>query len=65
MSIDIDYTSERLANDPRLSDYDFWRSLKNLENEIFQLSSRKEPVPIDLLRWRRILSSARHRRGMS
>jgi hypothetical protein len=65
MSIDIDHTSERLANDPRLSDYDFWRSLKNLENEIFQLSSRKEPVPIEMLRWRRILSSARHRRGLA
>ncbi len=65
MSIDIDHTSERLANDPRLSDYDFWRSLKNLENEIFQLSSRKEPVPIEMLRWRRILSRARHRRGLA
>jgi hypothetical protein len=65
MSTDIDRTSERLANDPRLSDYDFWRSLKNLENEIFQLSVRKEPVPIEMLRWRRILSSARNRRGLS
>jgi hypothetical protein len=65
MNIDIDRTSERLANDPRLSDYDFWRSLKNLENEIFQLSSRKEPVPIEMLRWRRILSGARHRRGLA
>lgn len=65
MSIDIDHASEKLANDPRVSDYDFWRSLKNLENEIFQISVRKDPIPIEMLRWRRILARARSRRGMA
>lgn len=63
MQIDTATTSEKLASDPRLTDYDFWRSLKNLENEIFQFSASRRPIPIEMLRWRRILIEARSRRG--
>jgi hypothetical protein len=32
MRIDIEKASDKLADDPRLTDYDFWRTLKNLNN---------------------------------
>lgn len=55
--------AERLAADPRLSDYDFWRSLKNLENRIFEITASREPIPFDMIRWRAILKQARSRRS--
>jgi hypothetical protein len=59
MQSDIEIKADRLAGDPRISDYDFWRILRNVNNEIFSLSSRKEPIPIDLIRWRMIVMRAR------
>ena len=55
--------AERLASDPRLSDYDFWRSLKNLENRIFEISANRDPIPFDMVRWRAILKQARSKRS--
>ncbi len=63
MKIDIEAASAKLAADPRISDYDFWRSLKNLNNEIFQIASSNEPIPMDMIRWRAILKQARSKRG--
>ncbi len=65
MSSDIKAEAARLAADPDLSDYDFWRSLKNLNNEIFQISQSSEPIPFSLLRRRAILKQARMRRSES
>jgi hypothetical protein len=62
MKNDIQAAAEKLASDPGLTDYDFWRTLKNLEYEIFQRVNSKQPIPIDMLRWRRILGRARRRR---
>lgn len=63
MKIDIEALSEKLAADPRISDYDFWRSLKNLNNEIFQIANSNEPIPFDMLRWRAVIKQARSKRG--
>ncbi len=63
MTIDIEATSDRLAADRRITDYDFWRSLKNVDNEIFQIASSNEPIPMDMIRWRAILKQARTKRG--
>ncbi|CAM5431008.1 hypothetical protein ATER59S_02547 [Aquamicrobium terrae] len=63
MKIDIEAAAARLAADPRITDYDFWRSLKNLNNEIFEIASNNEPIPFDMVRWRAILKQARFRRG--
>lgn len=63
MTTDIDATSERLAADPRITDYDFWRSLKNVNNEIFHIANSNEPIPFDMIRWRAILKQACTRRG--
>jgi len=63
MKIDINAMSETLARDPSLTDYDFWRTLKNLENEIFHIANNNDPIPMDLLRWRAVLNKARSKRG--
>jgi len=60
---DIGAVAHRLAEDGRITDYDFWRALKNLDNEIHRISSEKQPIPIDMLRWRAIIKQARTRRG--
>jgi hypothetical protein len=62
MKIDINAMSEKLARDPGISDYDFWRTLKNLNNEIFQAANSNQPIPFEMIRWRAILKGARSRR---
>jgi hypothetical protein len=57
--------AERLAADPRLTDYDFWRSLKNLDNQIFEFAGNRQPIPFEMVRWRAILKQARSKRGFS
>ena len=39
--------SERLAGDPSITDYDFWRSLKNVNNEIFHIANSNDPIPME------------------
>ena len=63
MKTDIKAEADKLAADPRLSDYDFWRSLKNLNDQIFRIANRNEPIPFTMIRQRAILKQARLRRG--
>jgi hypothetical protein len=63
MKTDIKVEVDRLAADPRITDYDFWRSLKNVNNEIFHIANNNEPIPFDMIRWRAILKQARSKRG--
>jgi hypothetical protein len=63
MKTDIEAVSERLAADSRISDYDFWRSLKNIDNRIFEIANNNEPIPMDMIRWRAILKQARSKRN--
>lgn len=65
MTIDIKAAAEKLAADPRITDYDFWRSLKNLNNEIFHIASNKQPIPFAMVCWRAILKQPCSRRGLS
>ena len=64
MKLDIAAEADRLADDPRITDYDFWRTLKNLDNEIFAMGENCEPIPLIMLRWRAIIRQARARRGV-
>lgn len=48
-----------LACDERLSDYDFWRALRSVEDELYRCQRLGKPVPIDLVYARRILNAAR------
>ena len=56
--IDVDRISDRLACDPLVTDYDFWRAIKELEYELYAVEQRGGPVPIEFLRLRRIMHSA-------
>ena len=51
-----------LARDVSASDYDFWRALKTVENELYQLDRKGLPIPIRLLHARRILRAAQRMR---
>lgn len=62
MAIDLNGLSEELARDPDVTDYDFWRAIKTLDNEIFRLTATDAPLPIDILRRREILRRARRKR---
>ncbi|RWO87742.1 MAG: hypothetical protein E5Y65_11205 [Mesorhizobium sp.] len=65
MKTDIKVEADKLAADPRISDYDFWRSLKNLNYEIFSIANNNEPIPFAMIRWRAILKQARMKRGQA
>ena len=62
MKLDIRAEADRLAEDGSITDYDFWRMLKNLDYEIFRAVSAREPIAFEVIRWRAILRQARARR---
>ena len=59
---DMKMMVRRLVENERLSDYDFWRWLKNIDNELYRRESAREPIPFDLVRWRAAVQAARARR---
>jgi len=63
MKQDIGAVAHQLAGDQRLTDYDFWRALKNLNNEIYRKAGDHQPIPIEMIRWRMIIKKARNQRG--
>ena len=59
MTSDIKRLSHRIANSPLATDYDFWRALRDLNDEVYAISKRAEAIPIDLLRLRATLRRER------
>ncbi|MGN6468781.1 MAG: hypothetical protein ACTHLC_04270 [Rhizobiaceae bacterium] len=62
MNIDIERLSKRLAADKNLSDYDFWRASKTINQALYMIERYRLPIPIDVLRARNIIRQARKRR---
>ncbi|WP_246727787.1 hypothetical protein [Chelativorans sp. Marseille-P2723] len=60
--MDVKQMSERLARDPKISDYDVWRALKSLDNALYEINHRQRPIPIDLVFARAILRRAQEAR---
>lgn len=54
--------SSFVANDSSWSDYDLWRALKSINQELYRLERSGFPIPINLLYTRQIISSARLKR---
>ncbi|WP_159592014.1 MULTISPECIES: hypothetical protein [Chelativorans] len=63
MKVDVKRMSERLARDASVSDYEVWRALKALDEELYQIETQRDPIPIDLVFARAILRRAQEARG--
>ena len=55
--------SDTLALDPTCSDYDLWRAIKTLDDQLYKIQRESRPVPIRILYARRIFESARAKRS--
>jgi hypothetical protein len=62
MKIDFRMISARLAADEELTDYDFWRAIKMIENELYRIERERLPIPMQILHARHILKTARAQR---
>jgi len=65
MKIDVAQMSSRLASDHSLSDYDFWRALRTIDDEIYRIGRLREPIPMKMIYARAILKTARNKRRPS
>ena len=63
MALRTQTLSNILARDETISDYDFWRALRKIENELYRCRRLGKPIPIELVYARRILHSARMERN--
>lgn len=61
-SLSVGSMATKLAFDVDISDYEIWRSLKNIDNDIFQIERKRLPVPLHLVRWRGALAKAYSKR---
>ncbi|MDH6232499.1 hypothetical protein M2281_003098 [Mesorhizobium soli] len=59
MKIDVTKMSSRLASDQTISDYDFWRALKTINNELYRMERHRIPIPMRMIYARAIIKSAR------
>ncbi|MEP9396239.1 hypothetical protein [Mesorhizobium sp. KR2-14] len=62
MKIDVAQLSSRLASDHSISDYDFWRALKTINNELYRIERLQLPIPMKMIYARAIITSARNQR---
>ncbi|PWJ83960.1 hypothetical protein C7441_107120 [Pseudaminobacter salicylatoxidans] len=65
MKIDVAQMSSRLASDHTISDYDFWRALKTINNELYRIERLRMPIPMKMIYARAIITSARSKRNPS
>ncbi|MGB3387509.1 MAG: hypothetical protein WBA88_05950 [Pseudaminobacter sp.] len=62
MKIDVAQLSSRLASDHSISDYDFWRALKTINNELYRIERLRLPIPMQMIYAREIIRTARRKR---
>lgn len=55
--------SSLLANDRKLTGYDFWRALQSLNDALHRIERERRPVPINLLYTRKALEEALTKRS--
>lgn len=63
VKVDVDAMSDRLAGDGSITDYEFWRALKTVEDALYRAGRQSRPIPMDLIFTRAILRKARLKRG--
>lgn len=59
MTLEIDRLSQRVARSRHADGYKLWRTQKDLDAQIYQLESAKQPIPLELARTRAIIARAR------
>jgi hypothetical protein len=59
MPAEVDAIAQAVARAKSLDGYTLWRTLTNLDNELFLIERARAPVPMALLRKRAIISKAR------
>ena len=59
MTLEIDRVSQKIARSRHADGYKLWRTQKDVDTEIYQLASAKQPVPLELIRMRAIIAKAR------
>ena len=55
MTRDVEICAGFLAKDPNLTDYQCWRTLKNVNYSLHDLSAANQPIPFELVRLRAVL----------
>ncbi|WP_353646941.1 hypothetical protein [Mesorhizobium sp. WSM2239] len=59
MTVEVDRIAQRIANSRHTDGYKLWRTQKDLDTELYQLASARQPIPLELARMRAIISKAR------
>lgn len=62
---DVSRLSSVLAGDESISDYEFWRALKTLNNELYRIERLRLPIPINVIYARQIIRAARVKRRLA
>ncbi len=62
MKLDIATMSARLASDTKLTDYDFWRAIKMIDDEFYNIERQGKPIPMQMIYARHVLKLARSAR---
>ena len=64
MMNDIEICAQILAGDPSLTDYECWRTLKNVNYDLHDLSAANKPMPFELVRLRAVFTRIRETRQL-
>ncbi len=59
MTLEIDRIAQRIARSRETDGYKLWRTQKDLDTELYQLASARQPIPLELARMRAIIAKAR------
>ncbi|MGY6708926.1 MAG: hypothetical protein ACXIVF_11410 [Rhizobiaceae bacterium] len=65
MTDQVSRRARELALDPAVSDYDVWRTLRSVRDQIYALERGGHPIPIRLLYARKTLELAHRNRGIA
>jgi len=62
MAVDINRLSNQLAANRSITDYDFWRASKTINDALYLLEKHGSPIPMEVIRARKIIRQARLKR---
>jgi hypothetical protein len=65
MAVDINRLSNQLAENRNITDYDFWRASKTINDALYFLEKHGFPIPMEVIQARRIIGQAKLKRNSS